>query len=133
MRGTEGSDVRRSLVAAGAASLALGVVLFGLGVFEQAQASAALASCYVNPPMYGYPTACTDAMNALFVWGSVMSLAGVVGVIGFVLLVLGFLLQPEGMRAPYVPHYPPPVYAPSYPPPVYAPPEGPKTPPPGSP
>lgn len=124
--------MRVELAAAGAGSLALGVVLFALSVFEQSQASAALVNCYGAPPIYGYPTACTDAMNALYFWGTMTSIAAVVGITGFVLFILGLFLPPEGVRLgpPYAPQYPPPVYAPAYPPPAYPPPQGPRPPPP---
>ena len=127
--------MRSGLVAIGGATLALGVILFGMGMFEQGQASAALASCYNSYPFYGYPTTCTDASNALYLWGTVMSFAALVGVVGFTFLTLGLFLPAQGMqpRPPFAPYFPPPAYVPPYPPPVYPPPQEPRTPPPGGP
>lgn len=126
--------MRRALAAVGGSSVGLGVVLFALGLFQTGQASAAMFNCFGGTPVYGFPSACTDAANAFYLGEFVTGLAVAVGVVGIVLLILGLVLQPEGMRlGPWVmPQYPPPVYAPSYPPPVYAPPEAPK-PPPGTP
>lgn len=126
--------MRKAWAAAGAGVLGVGVVLAALGLFEQMQAEAAVTTCF-GGPVYGYPATCADAMSALYLWETVTSLAVTAGVAGFIILLLGLILQPEGVRLgpPYAPQYPPPLYAPSYPPPVYGPPQEPKSPPPGGP
>ena len=135
MRDPEGFVTRRGLFAAGAGSLGLGVVLYVVGILQTSQAIAATFGCYGGYPVYNYPPGCAEAQAALTLWQFVTSVGGVVGVVGFILLILGLVLPPEGARPgpPYMPMYPPPVYAPQYPPPTYAPPQEPRTPPPGSP
>lgn len=129
-------DVRRGLAFAGLGALIAGIVLFVVAEVETSQQAIAFANCYGGmPPFGGYPTTCTDALNAMALWQGLSLIAAVVGVLGLILLVLGLVLQPEGVFAgpPYAPQYPPPVYAPSYPPPVYPPPQEPRNPPPGNP
>ena len=127
--------MRKAWAAAGGGVLAVGIILTIIAALQQAAASAAAMNCFVGSPTYGFPSTCADAYSAMYLWEAVTSLSVVVAFVGLVLLILGVVLQPEGARTgpPYAPWYPPPVYAPSYPPPVYAPPQGPRTPPPGSP
>ncbi len=134
MRDAEGSVTRRSLFAAGAGSLGLGVVLYVVGILQTSQAIAATIGCYGSYPIYGYPAGCAEAQASLALWQIVTSLGVIVGVVGFTLLVLGLVLQPEGVprMPPFMPMYPPPVYAPQYPPPAYFPPQEPRAPPPGN-
>jgi hypothetical protein len=129
--------LRKGFAYLGVALFVLGVALFFLGAVESGRAGAAFMNCFggTTPPFGGFPTACTDAMNAVALWQGVMGVSVLLGIAGLVFLILGVVLQPQGVRAgpPYAPAYPPPVYAPSYPPPVYTPPQEPRTPPPGTP
>ncbi len=123
--------MRTGLAALGGGVLALGIILIGMGALQQAAASAALTACYGSYPYYGSP-ACTDLSKALFLWETMTSVGMLIAITGFVFLILGVALPPEGMhpRPPYAPYLPPPAYAPPYPPPVYTPPQEPKAPPP---
>ncbi len=107
--------MRMGLVFAGAATLVIGVVVFFVAIVGASQAAAAFLNClngYPTPPMYGVPTACTDAMNAMALYEGLEILGGVVGVIGLVLLIVGIALGP--VRPVATPMYPPPVYIPPY-------------------
>ncbi len=122
--------MRKTLVSAGAVLLVVGLVVFVVCVVQVAQASAAFMNCLNgNPIGYPYgsvPTACTDAMGTMILYGTLEWVGFLLGIGGFVLLLVGLLLQPP--RPEFAPpsYYPPPAYIP---PPAAAPPQGPQTPP----
>ena len=122
--------MRKGLVYAGAGLLVLGVVVFTMGLLGTGQASAAFLNCLNGYPMYppfGAPSACVSAMNDLALYQGVEALGGVAGLVGFVLLIVGIILQPEGPAPAPMAYYPPPIYGP---PPGGIPPQGPQSPPP---
>ncbi len=108
-----------------------GIVVFVVCVAEVAQASTDFINCMNgNPITYPYgslPPACTAAMSTMLLYGSLEWIGILVGIGGFVLLLVGLLLQPP--RPEYAPpgYYPPPAYVP---PPAAVPPQGPQAPPP---
>ncbi len=130
MSATEGLSVRTSVVIAGAIVMIVGVVVFAFGAVGVGQATTDFINClnsFPTQPIFGYPTACVTAMNAVATWELVEALGGFLGVVGVVVLVVGALLDRERPAPVYAPMYPQPGYAP---PPVYAPPQGPPNPPP---
>ena len=122
----EGFALRKGLVLAGAATMVIGVAVFFVALVGASQAIAAFGNCLNNfptYPMFGTPAECANAMASLSLFQGLEALGGVLGVVGFVLLIVGIVLQPG--RPGVTPMYPPPVYAPPYPPP----PQGPSPPP----
>lgn len=115
---------------AGVALLVVGVVLFFAFVVAASQAAADLMNCLNTTPtypMYGYPGTCANAMSTMWIDQAMEGVGGIMALVGFVLLILGFILEPQRPTPFAVPYYPPPVYAP---PPSYTPPQGPQPPPP---
>ncbi len=122
--------MRTGVVIAGVIVTIVGVVLFAFGVMGVGRATTDFMNClngFPTQPTFGYPTSCVNAMNAAATWGLVELLGGFLGVAGFLVLIVGVLLNRERPAPVYAPVYPPPAYAP---PPVYAPPPGPQNPPP---
>ncbi len=121
--------MRKGFVYAGVAGLIAGVVLFVVCAFAVNQAALDFMNCVGGTPYSGTPpAACLSAMGSMVLYGSLEWVGILIGVISFVVVVLGLVLQPEQPTM-----MPPPYYAPQYyaPPPAY-PPQGPQTPPPQS-
>ncbi len=125
--------MRTGIVSAGAVLLVVGVIVFVLCAVEVGQATTDFLNCmngigYPYPGPYPtVPTACSAAMGAMVLYGTLEWIGVLVGAVGFVLLLVGIFLEPP--RPAVVPppyYYPPPVYPA---PPAY-PPQGPQTPPP---
>lgn len=122
--------VRKGILFVGLAVLVVGIALFAAAAVQVQQAATAFMNCLANfpsGPIGGFPSSCVDAMNAAATWQLVEGLGGILGLVGFILLLLAFILEPERPAVAYGPYYPPPVYAA---PPAYAPSQGPQTPPP---
>ncbi len=118
--------MRKGFLYAGVAVLVVGVVIFAICVIAVNQAATEFMNCVGTTPYYGTPpTACFSAMSSMVLYGALEWIGIIIGVVGFVVLLLGLLLQPEQ------PTTAPPYYAPQYyaPPPAW-PPQGPQTPPP---
>ena len=119
--------MRKGLLWAGVMTLVASVVIFAVCAFESSQAANQLFSCQPsNPYNAPLPPECMSALGTMILFGMLQWVGIIGGVVGFVVLILGLLLQPEQPTMA-----PPPYYAPQYypPPPVY-PPQGPQTPPP---
>lgn len=130
----EGNALRKGLVYAGVATLVLGIVIFAVCTFAISQAAADFMSCVGTNPYQGTPpAACLSAMSTMVLYGALEWIGIIVGVVGFVVLLLGVLLEPDRptMAPPYYPSQVPP--APYYGPPPVNPPQGPQTPPPPQP
>lgn len=119
--------MRRDLVLAGAALLIVGIVMFAFAWVGASQAAISFTNCLMsNPPTSTFPTACTEAVNAIAMYTTLEAVAGLLGLVGFVLLLVGLLLEPPRPAFFPMPGYPPPAAAP---PPGYSPREGPPPPP----
>lgn len=125
MRRPEGFSVRKGLIYAGAGLVVLGIALFMVSVVQVAQATTNFMNCLNGAPTSGVPAACTSAMTAVVLFGSLEWFGFILGIVGAVVLIVGFVMEPER-----------PVVAPVYgPPPAYyaaaaPPPQGPQSPPP---
>lgn len=131
MPAPEGIALRKGFVYAGVAMLVVGIVIFAACSFAVSQAATDFMNCVGTNPYAGTPpSACLTAMGNMFVYGMLEWVGIFVGVVGFVVLLVGLLVPPEHPTfapPPYYPsQYPPQYYAP---PPAY-PPQGPQTPPP---
>ena len=100
---------RRNRVYAGAAVLVVGVVVVGIGLAGYAEASANFMNCTAGFPMPEptFPTACLDALNALGAYEMLSGFGGLVSLVGFVLLLVGLVLQPARPVPTALPGYPP--------------------------
>ncbi len=119
--------MRKGLVFAGVATLVVGIVIFAICSFAISQAATEFMNCVGTNPYAGTPpSACLSAMSSMVLYGMLEWIGIIVGVVGFIVLLLGLLLQPEPPAMA-----PPPYAGPQYypPPPVY-PPQGPQAPPP---
>ncbi len=119
--------MRKGFVVAGVATLVVGIVIFAVCAFAVSQAATDFMNCVGTNPYAGTPpSACLSSMSSMVVYGALEWVGIIVGVVGFVVLLLGLLLQPEPPAIAPPSYYAPPYYPP---PPVY-PPQGPQTPPP---
>ena len=129
MPAPEGITVRKGIFFAGVALLVVGLVAFVIALVGVSQATADLLSCMngvpFNPSPF-VPSACSNALAAVSLYDGLELLGGVVGVVGFVLLIVGLVLPPERPALAPMPYYPPPVYGA---PPGHSPPQTPQPPP----
>ena len=110
--------MRKDLVYVGGALLVVGVVVFGMSLAGAAAATTNFMNCMAgSPPLTPtLPNACTDALNALAMYGTLEGVGGMLGLVGFVLLLVGLILEPARPVSTPFPGYPPPAWAP---PPTY--------------
>ncbi len=121
--------MRRGILFAGLALLVVGLVVFVIALIGVGQATADFLNCMNGLPANPFlpvPSSCSNAMAAITLYEGLEILGGIVGLVGFVILVVGLILPPERPVLAPMPYYPPPVYGapPGYPPP------GPQPPPP---
>lgn len=122
--------MRKGLVLVGVVLVVFGILFFFMFAVAAGQAASDFMNClngFPSYPSFGFPTACTNAMNAMYFDQLMEGLAGLGTLLGVVLLVVGLVLQPERPVPASMPSYPPPIYGP---PPGYVPPQGPQSPPP---
>ncbi len=121
--------MNRGLLIGGATLLIVATVLFAIALVTSQSASATLASCVASPSIVP-PDACARATDALVTSVSLETLSGFAGLVGFVLLVVGLILEPERVPAGPMPgDLPPqPPSAQAVPPPGYWPPQDPMPP-----
>lgn len=113
----EGIVLRKGLSIGGAALFVFGLVIYVVFVVAATQATTDFMNCLSGNPGYPLPSACTSAMSAMALYGSLEWVGAAFGLIGFVLLVLGLVLPPERPTVPPSAFYPPPGYPPPGPPP----------------
>ncbi len=92
----------------GAVLLVFGALFFFVFAVLAGRAAADFASCITQFPTPGFMKTCVDAMNAMWLDQVAEGIGGVGAILGFVLLILGIVLEPE---RPVTVTYPPPAYA----------------------
>ncbi len=117
--------MRKGLAYLGAALLVVGVVVFFAGLGGASQVATDLVNCGTLSG-FQVPSACANALGALWMYEAIEGTGGIFGIVGLILFIVGLTMEPERPVPVAAPYYVPPTYPP---PPSYAPPPNPPSPP----